>query len=515
VVKHATLLDGLKLDGQNRSEVIAPSLLRYELGRDTIQAFHADLRRDDWLERLKARASLQTRFGRPLVDQHIHRKAILVVVDAACLTPGFPRLDPAKVTAAAMVVRREVPTSDNASEGAEMWATDAAGDPLGWIGVPEGASTPQSRFEPDATLRRQRLTGRNRPLAFRTRITGDAEGVSEMVHPMFPIPPDIAAKIGRTLYFAPLPTTSGPVAPAAAPPAPFGLADVKVRVPEVLRHPRTGATLPPVGTSIDRDAALNPADGSPLRVLRSTLTWLGQEAGMFTGEAYAEELRAALGEVAIGGAAQANLRDWLDAANRILIERRGPETGIAAPTSWPVVSESRFNQIAAGGLAAMTARWASLAPSVTRFGPIGDRYHVRCFLRIDDHPGCPPRLLWSPLSRSYTIRPWYESGGAPPHQIELPPLSDLSAIKPDVAIKVPPDIQQFMDKLNLENLIDGKAEKNLNISFGMICGFSIPIITICAFIVLQIFLQLFNILFFWMAFIKICIPFPIITQEEE
>jgi hypothetical protein len=41
-----------------------------------------------------------------------------------------------------------------------------------------------------------------------------------------------------------------------------------------------------------------------------------------------------------------------------------------------------------------------------------------------------------------------------------------------------------------------------------ICGFNIPLITICAFFVLSIFLSLLNIIFFWLPFIKICIPFP-------
>ena len=42
----------------------------------------------------------------------------------------------------------------------------------------------------------------------------------------------------------------------------------------------------------------------------------------------------------------------------------------------------------------------------------------------------------------------------------------------------------------------------------MICSFSIPLITICAFIVLQIFIGLLNLAFWWSAFIRICIPFP-------
>jgi hypothetical protein len=41
-----------------------------------------------------------------------------------------------------------------------------------------------------------------------------------------------------------------------------------------------------------------------------------------------------------------------------------------------------------------------------------------------------------------------------------------------------------------------------------ICGFNIPAITICAFLVLNIFLTLFNLVFGWLFFIKICVPFP-------
>ena len=52
------------------------------------------------------------------------------------------------------------------------------------------------------------------------------------------------------------------------------------------------------------------------------------------------------------------------------------------------------------------------------------------------------------------------------------------------------------------------------IAICMICGFSIPILTICAFIVLQIFLALLHILFWWLPFVRICIPFPMIQEEE-
>jgi hypothetical protein len=47
------------------------------------------------------------------------------------------------------------------------------------------------------------------------------------------------------------------------------------------------------------------------------------------------------------------------------------------------------------------------------------------------------------------------------------------------------------------------------INLNWICGFSIPLVTICAFFLLNIIISLLNIVFFWLPFIKICIPFPV------
>jgi len=43
---------------------------------------------------------------------------------------------------------------------------------------------------------------------------------------------------------------------------------------------------------------------------------------------------------------------------------------------------------------------------------------------------------------------------------------------------------------------------------GMVCSFSIPIITICALIILIIIVKLLDIIFFWMPFFQICLPLP-------
>jgi hypothetical protein len=63
--------------------------------------------------------------------------------------------------------------------------------------------------------------------------------------------------------------------------------------------------------------------------------------------------------------------------------------------------------------------------------------------------------------------------------------------------------------VKLKDLDEGKLNSEPSWGIGMICSLSIPIITLCAFIVLMIFLSLLNIVFWWMAFFKICLPIPV------
>jgi hypothetical protein len=51
-------------------------------------------------------------------------------------------------------------------------------------------------------------------------------------------------------------------------------------------------------------------------------------------------------------------------------------------------------------------------------------------------------------------------------------------------------------------------------SGGMVCSFSIPIITIVALILLIIFVKLLDIVFFWMPFFQICLPLPNFTKDS-
>jgi hypothetical protein len=61
---------------------------------------------------------------------------------------------------------------------------------------------------------------------------------------------------------------------------------------------------------------------------------------------------------------------------------------------------------------------------------------------------------------------------------------------------------------SLLGLSNGNIASPGGFSIGMICSFSIPIITICAMILLFVILIALNIVFFWMPFFKICLPVP-------
>jgi len=87
--------------------------------------------------------------------------------------------------------------------------------------------------------------------------------------------------------------------------------------------------------------------------------------------------------------------------------------------------------------------------------------------------------------------------------------SFLQNAKPSVSFAVPAGLMNAMNGASMSKLTDGQGGGGGSIQLNWICGFNIPIITICAFFVLNIFLTLLNIVFFWLPFVKICIPIPL------
>jgi hypothetical protein len=80
----------------------------------------------------------------------------------------------------------------------------------------------------------------------------------------------------------------------------------------------------------------------------------------------------------------------------------------------------------------------------------------------------------------------------------------------NVAFVISDQLRKQMSRAaDMKKLLDGEAgPEDGGITFGMICSFSIPIITICAFILLMILVSLLNIIFWWIPLFRICFPVP-------
>ena len=192
-------------------------------------------------------------------------------------------------------------------------------------------------------------------------------------------------------------------------------------------------------------------------------------------------------------------------ATPILLGSEANRTGLTMPLEWPEITPADAGALEAAALGALSARFAAVAPRTPKFDRDSDRYAVRAFIRVEGHAHCAPQLVWSGYSEAFRILPWWMND-APPARISLPSIGDVRNVKPGVSFEMPPALANLLQK-DMKKLKDGEGSTS-GIELGWLCSFSIPIITLCAFIVLNIFLSLFNLIFQWLLWIKICIPYP-------
>jgi hypothetical protein len=167
--------------------------------------------------------------------------------------------------------------------------------------------------------------------------------------------------------------------------------------------------------------------------------------------------------------------------------------------------------------ALLNVRMDEMTSGVGRYDRTGALYVARAFVRVKGCDACPPELLWSDPTEPFSIVPWYEPSGAPPVRVELPEatLESLGKLKPNVAFRVPASLQSMMNAMQVKKPLDVSKGGGGGTDLAWLCGFNIPIITLCAFIVLSIFLSLLNILFWWLPLVKICIPIPKSSPSER
>jgi hypothetical protein len=440
--------------------------------------------------------------------QPVHRTFTVALVEVACDVSGQPRLDPDSIDSAGLVVRR-VARSGGGRAGAlverpEAWVR--AGHALrGWVRL---RTSRELDRDPDPARRPPELRSGHPEIDRRLALAhGVPEALAESVAPLFVAPPSVAAAAKRTVLLGLVPVASTEVSEAQEPPPSYPIDVIKAHVPQYLRASSTATPVVPAGATVDRTWADRPEVALYVTMLKQ----LAIECGAFGDSPTGLALVAVLNEVALpyDDGITRPAGDELRRATDILVGRGDGQ--LTLPRHWPPVSAALADRIANACKAAMESRLVSIVAGRGRFEDVGALYRVRAFVRVKREDGCPPALVWSAPSAPFTIAPWYDGG--PPVEITLPGIEGLRGLKPNVAFRMPESLFNVLQANNLKDLTSGSGSSGgPGIGLGWICSFSIPIITLCAFIVLNIFLSLFDIIFRWLLFIKICLPVPAPTS---
>jgi len=149
----------------------------------------------------------------------------------------------------------------------------------------------------------------------------------------------------------------------------------------------------------------------------------------------------------------------------------------------------------------------------------GALYVARC---VYERPRCTPYVppVVSAPSRPFHLASFFDPDApARPLTIRLPldtSIKGLRRFPKSVSMLLSNKLRSQVEQVQgakLGDLDDGDIKtSDPGWTLGMICSFSIPIITLCAFIVLMIFIQLLNIVFWWLPFLKICLPIPVRSE---
>lgn len=455
--------------------------------------------------------------------QPVHRVFNIALVEAHCDVFGEPRLDPAKIESAGIVVRR-VAEEEKAPRGKaggrtagprgrpvqyEAWLSDSH-RVRGWVPLAPG----EADADPDPARRRlARFTGERET---DRRLAGDRLETSEQAATLFVAPPAVIAATGRTLLFNVLPVASTSRAGTPKPERRPSLDEWAEHLPALVRaHDAfkigfAGPTLTADAANLDllKNGALLFAHG--VRQLAQEFSLLRPVDAAKT-KAFLDELDGVAVALADGTTRPAGA--YVAAAAAVMFDVPAAPADLPAPVEWPAISAQRAGALARTLRAlsdAIQAKVIAGPGSLGRFDEPGRQYVARAFVRVRHKPGCPPKLVWSGCSARFTIAPWYAPSPVPPIQVALPDPMDpdfKASAAPGVAFNVPESLAKFLNQ-DPKKILAGTAGPGTTPGLGFLCGFSIPIITICAFILLNIMLNLLNLIFRWLPFVKICIPFP-------
>ncbi len=515
MVGHPTLLRGLTFDGGSGRPMPSTEnrpVLVERTDDDFVASFLAELGSDEGRKQLTATVrNAGERAPSLKLYQPVHRSFQLAVFEAICDIPGEPRLDPAHIESAGMVVRRFNPGTGQR----EGWMK-LGGEVRGWVPLTDPRALDG---DPDPTRRKAAFPAGHPTLdALVESALGAPVPYEESVSLLFVAPPHVCAAARRTILYGLVPVASSElVSGKAAPPpryeedelrdmlAPYFSDSVGVSLEGIAGKTYSYRYSDEVAADGSLSSAARDAAGQRLEQLAAFLRKLVSVFNAFESTA----MKAALNRLSLPyGNSRRPMGDALAEAADVFVRGR-PDRRFRLPDSWPRVSSSDVAALVRSGAEASNTRLGTLMPRRGRFDLPDARYEVRAFVRVRRDDGCPPAIMWSTPSQPFRIAPWYESGRLPPVQVSLPAVTRDNArnFLPNVAFQVPSNIFDLLSRNKAKDFLEEKAQEG---RFGLdwICGFNIPIITLCAFIVLSIFLALLNIIFWWLPFIKICFPIP-------
>jgi hypothetical protein len=381
-------------------------------------------------------------------------------------------------------------------------------------------------------------------------LAGDAvEGVDaeEDLLPLFPLRYTSAGRL-RRLYVGLVPTSSaetfkaggtfsplaGPKDGAGAPPEDPRPAALAAKVTEPLRLLQASATTAPTG-------AKNPAQIVAAMLAQQI------EASRFVLLDFAEFLHTNLGWFAPGWTAPAPGKEaalwatlaapavtggsvsWRDAlaktwADRLVLsgEATGTLTAPALNLRTPFLGPDTIDTEVAKALPPLPPRDPNAPatsiqgdtappPPVPKIDLAGDALYVlRCVYQRPDCGPLHPDVVSEP-TREFRIAGFLDlDAPVRPIMISMPVgtgIKDLRKLRKNVSFLLSDQLRAQMNRVtDLNAALKGQFADGQPVDVGLICSFSIPIITICALIVLMIFISLLNIVFWWMPFLRICFP---------
>jgi hypothetical protein len=505
----------------------------------------------------------------------VHRCFSLVLAEAYCDGPGEPRLDPESLDGVGVVIRRRRAERQGKKKtgkllASERWVAEHART-LGWVQpqLTDGTSAPALDEDPLAAQRPALRSGSaeiDQALAKRREFAlSTVDGpYDESFTELYVAPPRVCAALGSTLLFGLVDVADAAVAEAPRPRlgssgaerktgnGGYTSAEVEALLPIWLRARSTAPSIPSelrgqrfrvhdrgslhmVDLTVQRREGDSWVDfkfsdpwrsepggnGSDLRHFLRLLWQLRIELQMFADKPSSKGLFATLDALplTLPSAASSTLARTLEQASNVFVMlEEGSE--VEFPGSWPLLAAATATQIIEGARSSLAGQLERFVRSEGRFDEDGSRYELRAFARVRREDGCPSTLVWSGATQPFRVAKWFDGGpdDALLPTIELPTLNRgfLKALRPNVAIRVPRSMFNFLNNNKPEDLLAGNAKNDTRgPAIAWICGFNVSIIFIIAFMLLITFVFMLNIAFWWMAFFRICIPLPVSRSGDD